>query len=81
MLKALGFTTVGLDAEAADFLETTQLPNPYAIVMGAEGKGLRELTRETCDRMVRIVTDGPITSLSFDAAPAAFSADQSIGFE
>ena len=43
---------------------------PMAIVMGAEGKGLRQRTRELCDQMVRLDMPGPIKSLNVSNAAA-----------
>ena len=69
-LKALDFTVVGLDGDATERLEEMTWPERAAIVLGAEGKGLRQLTRESCDRLCRLATDGPIASLNVSNAAA-----------
>lgn len=69
-LKAAGFRVVGLDGEAEAAIEDFDWSRPTALVMGAEGKGLRELTGKTCDHLLRITTDGPIDSLNVSNAAA-----------
>ena len=69
-LKARGFLTVGLDSEAADDLAAIELDLPLALVLGAEGKGLRQLTGATCDRLARLDLPGAIKSLNVSNAAA-----------
>jgi 23S rRNA (guanosine2251-2'-O)-methyltransferase len=69
-LQQFGITTVGLDASAAACIEDMPWPNHLALVLGAEGKGLRQLTRQMCQRVCRIAGDGPITSLNVSNAAA-----------
>jgi 23S rRNA (guanosine2251-2'-O)-methyltransferase len=69
-LKSTGFAVVGLDGGAEQAIEDLDWSRPTALVMGAEGKGLRELTRKTCDTLVRISTDGPVASLNVSNAAA-----------
>src|SRR5690242_8316780 len=69
-LKERGFLTVGLDSEAADDLSAIALPQPVALVLGAEGRGLRQLTGATCDRLARLELPGAIKSLNVSNAAA-----------
>ena len=69
-LKELGVVTLGLDDDADRLIEDETFEAPTALVLGAEGKGLRELTRTSCDRLVRIATHGPIASLNVSNAAA-----------
>jgi 23S rRNA (guanosine2251-2'-O)-methyltransferase len=69
-LKARGFLLVGLDSEGDSELAATPLKAPLALVMGAEGKGLRQLTRTTCDYLARIDLPGTIKSLNVSNATA-----------
>jgi 23S rRNA (guanosine2251-2'-O)-methyltransferase len=69
-LKEAGIVTLGLDDTADHLIEDEMFERPTALVLGAEGKGLRELTRTSCDRLVRIDTRGPIASLNVSNAAA-----------
>lgn len=69
-LKERGFLLVGLDSEGEADLADTPLAAPLALVLGAEGKGLRQLTRETCDRTARLDLPGAIKSLNVSNAAA-----------
>jgi 23S rRNA (guanosine2251-2'-O)-methyltransferase len=69
-LKERGFLTVGLDSNAPDDLAAVPLRAPLALVLGAEGKGLRQLTGETCDRLTRLDLPGEIKSLNVSNAAA-----------
>lgn len=69
-LGEMGFFRVGLAAEGTGTLEDCPLRHPVALVLGAEDKGLRRLTREQCDLLVRISTSGPISSLNVSNAAA-----------
>jgi 23S rRNA (guanosine2251-2'-O)-methyltransferase len=69
-LKERGFLLVGLDSDAKDDLASLELRTPLALVLGAEGKGLRQLTRESCDRLARLDLPGEIKSLNVSNATA-----------
>ena len=67
-LKDRGFMTVGLDSEGSEDLGAVALQAPLALVLGAEGKGLRQLTRETCSVVARLDMPGQIKSLNVSNA-------------
>jgi len=69
-LKELGFLVVGLDGEAENDLAEIDWAQRVALVLGAEGKGLRQLTRERCDQLCRISADGALASLNVSNAAA-----------
>ncbi len=69
-LGELAFWRVGLDGEGDRIVEAEPFTGRVAIVLGAEGKGLRQLTREHCDVLCRISTDGAIASLNVSNAAA-----------
>jgi 23S rRNA (guanosine2251-2'-O)-methyltransferase len=65
-----GYLLVGLDSEGERSLEDVGLRKPLALVLGAEGKGLRRLTRERCDVVARLDMPGAIKSLNVSNACA-----------
>jgi 23S rRNA (guanosine2251-2'-O)-methyltransferase len=67
-LEALGVWTIGLDGSADETYDAVDYTLPTAVVVGAEGTGLRRLVRETCDRVVRIPMHGAVTSLNVAVA-------------
>ena len=67
-LKDLGVWTVGLAADARDRYHEVDLTLPTALVLGAEGRGLRRLVRERCDRLVCIPMRGSVGSLNVSVA-------------
>jgi 23S rRNA (guanosine2251-2'-O)-methyltransferase len=69
-LRERGYLLVGLDSGGAADLTDTALRAPLALVLGAEGKGLRQLTRTSCDRLARLDLPGRIKSLNVSNAAA-----------
>jgi 23S rRNA (guanosine2251-2'-O)-methyltransferase len=68
MLKERGIWVVGTDGEAPQTLYGADLKRPLALVLGAEGSGMRRLTRERCDFLVRIPMAGQVESLNVSVA-------------
>ena len=67
-LKGAGVWVVGADASADRSLYESELRTPLAIVVGGEGRGLRRLTRESCDELVSIPMHGAVASLNVSVA-------------
>lgn len=69
-LKQHGIFVIGFDSEAEAPLRPRTDSRPTAVVLGAEGRGLRQRTRELCNEMVRLDMPGPIKSLNVSNAAA-----------
>ncbi|RLQ87784.1 23S rRNA (guanosine(2251)-2'-O)-methyltransferase RlmB [Notoacmeibacter ruber] len=69
-LKEIGFQTIGLDSDGPEQLEDTFAEQRIALVLGAEGKGLRQKTRMTVDALARLDVPGTIRSLNVSNATA-----------
>lgn len=69
-LASLGFQTIGLDSEGPAELEKSFSGSKIALVLGAEGKGLRQKTRETVNTLARLDLPGAIRSLNVSNAAA-----------
>ncbi len=65
-----GFLRLGFDSDGDVALDDVALRRPLVMVMGAEGKGLRQRTRELCDHVARLEVPGAITSLNVSNATA-----------
>ena len=69
-LRDAGFRLVGLDSEAEIAVGEVDKSPPLVLVLGAEGKGLRELTRKNCDVVAKLDFSGAIRSLNVSNAAA-----------
>lgn len=67
-IKEAGIWVVGADQQAEKVYYETDLRGPVALVIGGEGKGLRRLTRESCDLLVRIPMRGRVSCLNAGVA-------------
>lgn len=80
-LHDAGFTSIGLDSEGPEVLESTLPDGRIALVLGAEGKGLRQKTRETVSALARLDMPGAVRSLNVSnaAAIALYAARRRLG--
>jgi len=67
-IKQHGIRVIGTADDAPQALHQADLRGPLALVLGAEGKGLRQLTRSSCDALVRIPMHGAVESLNVSVA-------------
>jgi 23S rRNA (guanosine2251-2'-O)-methyltransferase len=67
-LKEAGVWCYGLEGEAGASIHATDLTGNVALVLGGEGEGMRRLTREHCDALVRIPMPGDMESLNVSVA-------------
>jgi len=68
LLKSYNIWVIGTAGESSESIYKADLKGPIAIVMGAEGKGMRRLTRENCDLLVNIPMLGQVESLNVSVA-------------
>ncbi|RKF15801.1 23S rRNA (guanosine(2251)-2'-O)-methyltransferase RlmB [Alginatibacterium sediminis] len=67
-MQKLGVWIVGTAGEAEQMIYDCKMQGPLAIVMGAEDKGMRRLTRETCDELIKLPMMGSVSSLNVSVA-------------
>lgn len=67
-IQKRGVWVVGLADAATDSVDEVELKPPLALVMGAEGKGMRKLTQEHCDQLISIPMRGAVSSLNVSVA-------------
>jgi 23S rRNA (guanosine2251-2'-O)-methyltransferase len=68
LVKDQGLWVVGADEHATDTVFELDLDRPLAVVLGSEGKGLRRLTRDRCDMLMRVPMHGVVESLNVSVA-------------
>ncbi|CAI2503739.1 23S rRNA (guanosine(2251)-2'-O)-methyltransferase RlmB [Serratia ficaria] len=68
LLQEMNVWVVGTAGEADHTLYQSKMTGPMALVMGAEGEGMRRLTREHCDELISIPTAGTVSSLNVSVA-------------
>ena len=67
-IQDAGVWVVGTAGEAEQLIYACKLDGPTALVMGAEGKGMRRLTRENCDELIKLPMAGSVSSLNVSVA-------------
>ena len=68
LLQEMNVWVVGTAGEADHTLYQSKMTGPMALVMGAEGEGMRRLTREHCDELINIPMAGTVSSLNVSVA-------------
>ena len=68
LIQEKGIWVIGLDGDSSSKIYDVNLSDPTAIVMGTEGKGIRQLIKKTCDQLVTIPMSGNIESLNVSVA-------------
>ncbi len=68
MMQEAGYTVLGMAGEAETEIGDVNAKGPVCLVMGSEGEGLRRLTRETCDTLVKIQISAAMESLNVSVA-------------
>ncbi|MBR1396381.1 MAG: 23S rRNA (guanosine(2251)-2'-O)-methyltransferase RlmB, partial [Selenomonadaceae bacterium] len=69
-LRDMNFVIIGSDAEGTEFYDNVDFNDAIVLVIGSEGKGMRRLTKENCDILVKIPMIGKINSLNASVASA-----------
>lgn len=67
-IQEAGVWVIGTAGEAEQLIYDVKLAGPMALVMGAEGKGMRRLTREVCDELIKLPMSGSVSSLNVSVA-------------
>lgn len=67
-IQEAGVWVIGTAGEAEQLIYEVKLAGPMALVMGAEGKGMRRLTREVCDELIKLPMAGSVSSLNVSVA-------------
>ncbi len=67
-LQQIGMWIIGTSGDANQSIHEAKLTGPIALVMGSEGKGMRRLTTETCDELIKIPMAGQVSSLNVSVA-------------
>ena len=71
-LRGLGLRVIGSDMNATIDIKQADLTGGIVLIIGSEGKGMRRLTRESCDELIKIPMVGKINSLNASVAGALF---------
>ena len=70
LLKKNNYWVIGLDSNTKNLINKTNFDKKILLILGSEGKGLRRLTQENCDILVKLPTTGAVESLNVSNAAA-----------